>query len=152
LKGTTSSGEAIKPEKRPREERKDEQPSKNRPEKKSKHGGGSDQIRVRHLLVKHRGSRRPSSWKEPNITRTEDEARKILEGHRARIATGEVKFEDLAAKESDCDSYKRNGDLGLFKRGKMQPPFEAAAFALGIGELSDIVKSESGLHIILRLE
>jgi NIMA-interacting peptidyl-prolyl cis-trans isomerase 1 len=42
------------------------------------------------------------------------------------------------------------GDLGLFSRGQMQPSFENAAFALAVGELSDIVESDSGLHLILR--
>lgn len=40
----------------------------------------ADKIRCLHLLVKHAGSRRPSSWREENITRSEDEARKILQG------------------------------------------------------------------------
>lgn len=44
-------------------------------------GGGSvDQVRCSHLLVKHRESRRPSSWREDNITRTKEEALKIIDG------------------------------------------------------------------------
>mmetsp|Transcript_6540 Transcript_6540/g.11285 ORF Transcript_6540/g.11285 Transcript_6540/m.11285 type:complete len:114 (+) Transcript_6540:55-396(+) len=109
-----------------------------------------DTVRCSHLLVKHKGSRRPSSWKEQNITRTKEDARRILEGHRQRIASGEVKFEALASTESDCSSAKQGGDLSHFRRGDMQKAFEDAAFALKVGELSGIVDTDSGLHIILR--
>ena len=48
-------------------------------------------------------------------------------------------------------SAKRGGDLGPFTRGKMTASFEKAAFALQIGDLSDLVESDSGIHVILRI-
>ena len=60
-------------------------------------------------------------------------------------------FEELARTESDCTSAKRGGDLGFFGRRKMQPAFEKASFALGVGEMSGIVETSSGVHVILRL-
>ncbi|ETO30731.1 hypothetical protein RFI_06393 [Reticulomyxa filosa] len=66
-------------------------------------------------------------------------------------STGEV-FKDFAKRESDCNSYKRGGDLGLFGLGKMQKPFEEAAFSLQIGELSQPVETASGVHLILRTQ
>jgi len=57
----------------------------------------------------------------------------------------------MAKTESDCTSAKRGGDLGLFGRKKMQPNFEKASFALGVGEMSGIVETSSGVHILLRL-
>jgi NIMA-interacting peptidyl-prolyl cis-trans isomerase 1 len=108
------------------------------------------QIRASHLLVKHRDSRRPSSWRTPHITRTKEEALRILEGYQRRILSGEVTLEELARTESDCSSAARGGDLGYFSRGQMQPAFEAAAFALNVGEMSGPIWSDSGVHLILR--
>jgi peptidyl-prolyl cis-trans isomerase NIMA-interacting 1 len=109
-------------------------------------------VRCRHLLVKHVGSRRPSSWKEENITRSKEEALAILAEHVSAVAEGRVAFEDLAARESDCSSAKRGGDLGHFSRGQMQKPFEDAAFALEVGEISGVVDTDSGVHVIQRIE
>lgn len=109
------------------------------------------QVQASHILVKHRDSRNPSSWKEERITRTKQEAMDKLKSIRARIVAGED-FAEVAQTESDCSSAKRGGDLGPFGRGTMQKPFEDAAFSLQVGELSDIVDTASGLHIILRTQ
>ena len=61
-----------------------------------------------------------------------------------------LKFGELASIHSDCSSAKNNGSLGVFGRGEMQKAFEDAAFALKVGEISDVVDSDSGLHIIYR--
>ncbi|KAJ2525810.1 Peptidyl-prolyl cis-trans isomerase NIMA-interacting protein 1, partial [Coemansia sp. RSA 1933] len=66
------------------------------------------------------------------------------------IENKEVDFGDIALEESDCSSAKRKGDLGWFEKGRMQPAFEDAVRALQVGELSQEVKSDSGIHIILR--
>lgn len=108
-------------------------------------------IQCAHLLVKHSGSRRPSSWRDEKITRSKDDANKIIEEYRTKIVSGDITLQDLASKYSDCSSAKRGGDLGMFGRGTMQKSFEEAAFNLKIGELSEIVDSDSGLHIILRI-
>mmetsp|Transcript_34391 Transcript_34391/g.55636 ORF Transcript_34391/g.55636 Transcript_34391/m.55636 type:complete len:113 (-) Transcript_34391:798-1136(-) len=108
-------------------------------------------VQAAHILVKHSGSRRPSSWREEHITRSKDEAISILKEYRKKIVSGEKRFEDIAKTESDCSSARKGGDLGLFGPGEMQKPFEDAAFALKIGELSDIVSTDSGVHIIKRI-
>lgn len=68
-------------------------------------------IRCAHLLVKHRDSRRPSSWREANISRTKADAQTILRAHEARIKSGETSLGDLAVTESDCSSARKRGDL-----------------------------------------
>jgi NIMA-interacting peptidyl-prolyl cis-trans isomerase 1 len=107
-------------------------------------------VRASHLLIKHNGSRRPASWKSDKITRSREEAIEILQGHLRRIQAGEATLSEIAQTESDCSSAKRGGDLGFFERGQMQPPFEKATFDLDINEISGIVETDSGVHIIQR--
>jgi NIMA-interacting peptidyl-prolyl cis-trans isomerase 1 len=110
----------------------------------------NEKIRCSHLLVKHNGSRRPSSWREETITRSIEEARDLVAKYRSQITDGKNTIEELAADQSDCSSAKKGGDLGFFTRGAMQKPFEDASFALEVGELSDIIETDSGVHIIKR--
>lgn len=114
--------------------------------------GESEKVRASHLLVKHTESRRPSSWKQDKITRSQDEALEIIKGYRERIDSGEITLGDLASTESDCSSARNKGDLGFFGPGQMQRPFEEATFALKIGELSEPVFTDSGIHLILRTQ
>lgn len=62
------------------------------------------------------------------------------------------RFQEIAFDESDCGSHERGGDLGLFGRGQMQKPFEDASFALQVGQISELVDTDSGIHIILRVQ
>lgn len=89
-----------------------------------------DKVHCAHILVKN-----------------EQEAKNVVE----RLNKGE-KFANLAQQVSLCPSGKRGGDLGAFTRGKMVKEFETAAFALKKGELSPIVKTKFGYHLIKRLE
>ena len=59
-------------------------------------------------------------------------------------------FTRLAEQFSECRSAQNGGDLGPFGRGQMQKAFEDATYALSVGEISDLVDSDSGIHIILR--
>ncbi|KAF4580934.1 peptidyl-prolyl cis/trans isomerase [Ophiocordyceps camponoti-floridani] len=109
-------------------------------------------IRAAHLLIKHSGSRRPSSWRESEITRSKDEAMAIIKGHEQKIKSGSVSLGELALNESDCSSARKRGDLGFFGRGDMQKEFEEVAFNLNPGDMSGVVETPSGLHLIERLE
>ena len=89
----------------------------------------ADKIKCSHILVEK-----------------QSQALAILE----RLKKGE-KFADLAKELSlDTGCGKRGGDLGYFGRGRMVKPFEAAAFALVVGQISEPVKTEFGYHIIKR--
>ncbi|XP_052746579.1 putative peptidyl-prolyl cis-trans isomerase dodo [Bicyclus anynana] len=111
---------------------------------------GPSNVQCSHLLVKHAGSRRPSSWREKNITRTKEEAMDMIKEFRRQIINKETTFAELARTYSDCSSAKRDGDLGQFKKGQMQKPFELVSFNLEVGQLSHPVDTDSGVHIILR--
>jgi len=112
----------------------------------------SGKIRASHLLIKHRDSRRPSSWRQANITRSKEEAIEILHRHEESIRNGQTSLGRLAVSESDCSSARKMGDLGFFGKGDMQKEFEEAAFQLKPGEVSHIVETASGVHLIERLE
>ena len=89
----------------------------------------ADKIKCSHILVEKQG-----------------QALAILD----RLKKGE-KFADIAKELSlDPGSGKRGGDLGYFGRGKMVKPFEAVAFKLAVGEISEPIKTEYGYHIIKR--
>ncbi|KAF7975193.1 hypothetical protein HWV62_10254 [Athelia sp. TMB] len=85
-----------------------------------------------------------------NITRSKEEAIKILKEYEAQIAGDPQKFKELAKIHSDCSSHEKYGDLGWFGRGQMQKPFEDGAYALEVNQISDIVSSDSGVHLIMR--
>ena len=74
----------------------------------------------------------------------------VIAAFRGQIVSGEYTFQELASQYSDCSSAKNGGDLGMFGRGQMQAPFEEATFALKVGEMSEPVWTDSGVHIILR--
>ena len=73
-----------------------------------------------------------------------------MRGYKAEIGVSTEKFGALARKHSDCSSHEHDGDLGWFGHGQMQKPFEEATFSLSVGEISDIVDTQSGVHLILR--
>ena len=77
-----------------------------------------------------------------------DSVRALAASLRSRILDGEI-FGDLAREYSqDTGTAANGGDLGSFGQGEMVPAFEAAAFALEEGEISDVVETTFGLHLI----
>jgi peptidyl-prolyl cis-trans isomerase SurA len=91
--------------------------------------------------------------KEPIISKEEMEAtRERLRGLRERILKGE-NFAALATLYSeDPGSARKGGEVGFVSRGQLYPEYEAIAFSLKKGEVSDIVKSKAGYHIIQLIE
>ncbi|KAJ1489513.1 ankyrin repeat-containing domain protein [Baffinella frigidus] len=160
----------------------------------------TDKVGVSHVLIKHSGSRRASSKRDPTgatikarsphdarvlarslcrslppptttpgdraephdppTTRAEradphgavDGARRgralvVEEGGGAALV---ARFGALAVEHSDCNSAAKGGALGVLGKGAMEPAFEEAAFSLRVGQVSGIVETRSGVHIILR--
>jgi len=98
----------------------------------------AEQVRASHILIK-------IDSKADETTRAE--ARKKIEMVQQQVQKGQD-FARLAKDFSDCPSNAQGGDLGYFSRGKMVKPFEDAAFALKIGEVSTIVETQFGYHLI----
>ncbi|HMC22306.1 MAG TPA: peptidylprolyl isomerase [Thermoanaerobaculia bacterium] len=116
--------------------------------KKAYEGNKKDyeQVKARHILIAFKGS--PAAQKGKKEL-TDAEAKAKAEALRNEIVSGKAKFEDVAKKESDdAESGKNGGELGTFGRGQMVPEFEEAAFSAKVGDVTPVVKTQFGYHII----
>lgn len=91
---------------------------------------------------------------KPKVNSTQsDLAREKLVRIREKIVSGEKSFEEMALKYSmDPGSGARGGDLGFAKRGSYVPEFEATVFSLKPDEVSEVIETEFGFHVIKQLE
>jgi peptidyl-prolyl cis-trans isomerase C len=104
-----------------------------------------EQVKARHILVAFKGSPAAQEGK-PELT--EEQAKAKAEDLRKQIVGG-ASFEDLAKKESDdVGSGANGGELGEFGRGQMVPEFEKAAFEAKAGDITPVVRTQFGYHII----
>ena len=88
----------------------------------------ANEIQARHILVEQRYE-------------ADDLKKKLDQGSD---------FGELAKKFSQCPSSREGGDLGSFGRGRMVPSFDEAAFGLGVGDISEPVRTQFGYHLIQR--
>ena len=96
-------------------------------------------VKARHILL---------TYPEEATDAQRDSVRALAEEIQARAESGED-FSALAAEYSDDQSNaQQGGDLGWFERGEMVGPFEEAAFDLEVGDVSEVVETPYGLHVI----
>ncbi len=101
-----------------------------------------ESVHARHILIK--------AGDEDNET-AKAEKREKIEALRKKIVGG-ADFAEIAQQHSECPSSKKGGDLGTFSRGRMVPAFEKAAFDQEINEISPVVETQFGYHLIQTLE
>jgi len=104
-----------------------------------------DWITAQHILIAYKGAKNAPK----NVTRTKAEAKTLADKVRDEAKT--TPFEDLVAKYSeDPGSKDRMGSVGKFTRDKMTKAFSDAAFALKVDQVSDVVETPFGFHVIKR--
>src|ERR1700723_2536433 len=103
-----------------------------------------EQAKVSHILIKKPLAGTDGKVDEKGVAEAQKRAEDLLKQLKAG-----AKFEDLARKYSeDPGSAKEGGSLGWIGKGRTVPEFEKAAFSLPKGQISDLVKSSYGFHII----
>ena len=105
----------------------------------------SDQIRASHILINH------ADAPQADTQLTAEDAMEKIKALKTDIEGG-TPFEQVASENSDCPSARQGGDLGNFGRGAMVPEFDKAAFELEVGDVSDVIETVFGYHIIYRTE
>jgi len=98
----------------------------------------AEQVKASHILIKCDPKAEAS---------VKDGAKRKIKDIQKKLADGES-FSELAKQFSEGPSKNQGGDLGFFEREKMVKPFADAAFALQTGEISDIVETDFGFHLI----
>ena len=111
------------------------------PEQFKEPADGPDTLRASHILILADAKAGEAAHKA-----AQEKAAKIA----AEVKANPAKFAEIAKAESGCPSKAQGGSLGAFKKGQMVPEFEAAVIALKDGEISGVVKTQFGYHIIRR--
>lgn len=97
-----------------------------------------EQVRASHILIGF----------EPTDDTAKKEAKKTQAESLKKELDGGADFAELAKQHSSCPSKAQGGDLGPFPRGAMVAEFEKVAFELQPGQISDVVETQFGYHII----
>lgn len=110
---------------------------------------GPERVAAKHILIGYADSPKAVG----KVTRSEAEALALAEQVLREVRAEGADWDALASQYTDEEPGKTSGgDLGKFGRGQMVPSFERAVFTLKVGEISEIVKSPFGFHIIRRYE
>jgi peptidyl-prolyl cis-trans isomerase C len=104
-------------------------------------------LKARHILIRVKGAPMQAIPGKPELT--DEEALAKAQAIRKRLAGGEDFATVAKAESDDSGSGAQGGDLGEFRKGMMVPPFEEAAFAAKVNEITQPVKTPFGYHVIL---
>jgi len=107
-----------------------------------------EKAHVRHLLVRYAGARNA----DESVTRDRTEADRLAHEYHERATAEGADFQAIAREVSEDGSAEQGGDLGSLGRGLLAQPVDDAAFALEPGQISDVVESPFGFHVIQRVE
>lgn len=114
--------------------------------KRARFSGEPAKVGVKHVLVKYKGAKNAKD----DISRTREEACLRAIEARDKVRAG-VDFADVVKAYSDePGAATRDGSIGMVERREVAPPFADAAFELSINQMSDVVETEFGFHIIMR--
>lgn len=112
--------------------------------------GQPETAHTRHILLGYEGNAR-----DPNFKPAEGEKEKLkaeAEKVHKRVTEGGEDFAEVAKEVSTGPSAPQGGDIGAYPRGNLAPPYEEAAFSLKKDEISDVVETQFGFHIIQLIE
>merc|ERR1711865_74229 len=112
-----------------------------------------DEVALFHLLKKHKDSKQPMTSRGVKATCTKGKAKVQIASLKQRLmaapSAAQV-FVDLAREHSDASTCTVGGDLGVVSKGTLDAELEDAAFALGPGQLSEVIETHEGIHLFLR--
>lgn len=103
---------------------------------------------MKHVLVKYSGAKGAPA----TVTRTREEACLRAEEAHTKLEEGSSFAEVVTAYSDEAGADTREGSLGRIERADVAPPFADAAFELDIKEVSPVVETPFGFHLILRVE
>lgn len=103
-------------------------------------------VAAQHVLVAYKGAKRAPK----TVTRSKADAKKRAEEALAKARKGDEFTQLVKVYSDEPGAAERLGNLGKFKREAMVKPFADAAFALKVGDVSEVVETEFGFHVIKR--
>mmetsp|Transcript_3061 Transcript_3061/g.7421 ORF Transcript_3061/g.7421 Transcript_3061/m.7421 type:complete len:259 (+) Transcript_3061:2-778(+) len=128
-----------------------------RPAKRRKAADQPDQVHIIHILKKHSAAKDPKDRDGKPVKTSKGRAVLALANMRKRLVmcpdlgSQQRSFVELAREQSDSQTHKQGGDLGLISSGTYEPVLENVAFSLAIGEISEPFESPDGVNMLLRI-
>jgi parvulin-like peptidyl-prolyl isomerase len=115
---------------------------------RARFSGEPPKVGARHVLVKYKGAKNA----DPKITRTREEACLRAAEARDQVRNGADFAEVVRQFSEEAGADSRHGSIGVVERKDVAKPFADALFELSVNQLSDVVETEYGFHVIMRTE